>query len=487
MAWIVICLERFKLKLVVKCDLVELYNDLESLQSTGSRLQLHELHEDALTCIFGWLEVKNLVCIERVSKQFFHIVGKTFRKLKHIRRRDVEHAGPSGIPVVNPRLNPVAFINRFGPSLRTVPFNMLVPQLDSGQHYMRCETSYFKQLAFRFPEISDVGRLDDVTLDWLLVLAKAASHRSKLRKLYVYFSLSAIHLFDNEAFDKFRVKVNLILSLCPKLEKVKLGLDTDQAPRIEGRYDKFVTDFGRLSLELCSKINRLKVFDKAACAIKEYISQGPVNLQELKVVLFDSLYSSDGDVYELCHFAPNVRKITLRAEASALKHLTALRQLEAIEIATPHFHEVPFPASPESASKSMETFLKIQGKRLKKASLGLLNQEHVMPLTRWLSEYCPNLSKLKLGLKIDHDLTDLKLPSLTRFEYYVNANLNPKEFDTFLGNNRSLRIVKLICDEVEMVEKLKAYFKRTSSSRERTFRSLFVDVVASKDQIIESF
>ncbi|KAI1288415.1 hypothetical protein HDE_09369 [Halotydeus destructor] len=316
---------------------------MNSFKQTKDQLKLDQLLEEELTHIFRWLKPINLVRIERVSKQFFHIVSKTFLEIKHITREDVTDTED-----LFHKFNPVSLINRYGPSLQTIQFELLVRKDETGQQMMKCEANYFKQLAWRFPELSDVGRLSDVTIKWLQVFVKAADKKSKLRKLFIFYDVKSIHLFNPETVTRFGKQLKAIISHCRKLDKLHVGLDSGLPPFILG---KFVTAFGRLMVELCSKVSRLVLYDKAACGIKEHFAQHPVTLEKLMLVSSRPSYLTDGEVYELCHFAPNVRKIAIRAEASAMKHLIALDNLEGMDLTTPDPEDIRFPASPAAARR----------------------------------------------------------------------------------------------------------------------------------------
>ncbi|KAI1304996.1 hypothetical protein HDE_01624 [Halotydeus destructor] len=484
MAWIVSYLKQYDLNLVVKYNLFDFYCHSGCVSETVRfPVQLHELDEDALICIFSWLEVKNLVCLERVSKQFFHIVGKTFHKKRHIRRGDVEdiESGPSGARLreVKRNFNPVSLVNRFGPSLRTVHFALLVPRLKNGEHFMRCEPNYFKQLAWRFPEVSDVGLLYETTVDWLLVFVEAAQEKSKLRKLFVHFDLLAGHSLNDVVI--LREKLNMIQSKCLELDTFKFQLDTDCASRNILLFRQFVAYFGLIMIEQCSKVKKLMLLNVAASIMCELLSHGPVELEQLKLVHFEPRYSTDEHIRGLSQFAPNVKKLTIRAEISALKHLNNLEELEAIDLGTPYEFDCLFPATKEDAREAMLTFLKVRGKKLKKANLTLFNSKHSMPMLEWLSKYCPNMTKLIIALKFKHKLARLKMPSLVTFAYLVNSELSDSDVEVFFENNRNLRKVRFICSEPRLLDGLRQYINRTAAIRERTYRSLVVEVVDSEN------
>ncbi|KAI1288420.1 hypothetical protein HDE_09363 [Halotydeus destructor] len=341
MSWILSYIDSFDSKFVIEYDLTELYNCSKRVQAAvGGHLKLDQLFEDELIGIFRCLNPKTLICTERVSKRFFHIVAKTFLELKHITEKDVQDTEDS------PRIryekhkttfNAVSFINRFGPSLRTLPFDLILPKTETGKYSMNCDALYLKQLAWRFPNISDVGALSEANFSWLLVFLKATD-KNNLRTFSIHFDLHAHHLLDVKTMKRFRKKLNAIISRCSRLDKLKLGLHryTMITPITLASHDKFLADFGLLSLELCSKVNRLELVDQAALSIKAHFPRNCVALQELKLGFLGPVYYTDREVQELCQFAPNVKTIDFRAEVSALKHLTMLGNLEVIVFSDIH-------------------------------------------------------------------------------------------------------------------------------------------------------
>ncbi|KAI1288401.1 hypothetical protein HDE_09365 [Halotydeus destructor] len=487
MSWIISYLDRSNLKCFLRCNLHDLYQSRKSGQeSIKIPLRLDQLCEDDLVCIFRWLRPKNLVGIERVSKKFFHVVAKTFQSLKHISEQNVEHTEDYLVmdgEVVEPSFHAVSFINRFGPSLQTLPLALLLPQLETGEHFPNCDTNYFKQLAWRFPEVSDVGRLNDITIDWLLLFLRATRGKSKLRKLFIYFELKSYHLLDSATIEKFSKKLNAILSKCPRLDKLKLGLYTIVAPFLFVNGDKLLIEFGLLSVELCSRVRKLMLFDEAAYAIKEHLPRSPEPLEELKLMSNSPDYYTDEEVRQVCDFAPYLKKIKLIAEASVLKHLTVLHQLETIDFETPDNEYVPHPISQKQASESMKTFLKMVGKRLRKVWFCLLNPRHKMPITRWLSSYCPNVSDLRLVTAFDLKLSELRLPKMKHCDFFVLSAILESDIEVFFQNNPALTFVEFICEDPYCFERLWKYLSRTATSRHITHRLLVANIRRGDDVI----
>ncbi|KAI1288402.1 hypothetical protein HDE_09364 [Halotydeus destructor] len=437
MSWIISYLDRFNCNFTVECDLEEFCNNCKSVQQEpiSGRLTLDQLSDDELVCIFRWLKPKELIGIERVSKQFFLIVAETFHELKYITEKDIEDFKDAEPEYQSPEDNSssrskfMSYVNRFGPSLQTLPFDFVVSQLQTGKLEMKCDEDYLKQLGKRFRKISDFGLLDESTITFLLVNLKASDRNENLRKLTIQFDIKTNHILDKRAIKKFEKQLNAIFKICPRLDKLRLGLDTNLPPST--LVNKFIADFGRLTVKLFARMKRLLLFDRAALSFQQHLSGPPVELEQLKPMLVTPHYFTDRQVIELCRFAPSLKRLTLRAEVSVLKHLIVLKKLVSLNISDLHPLEVPFPASRRDAEESMKTFLKTVGKRLDKLGLCLLNKRHSVPITKWLSEYCPNIVKLQLGINYEHQMSKLKLPKLKQFEYHVFVDIVEKEFEAF--------------------------------------------------------
>ncbi|KAI1288417.1 hypothetical protein HDE_09367 [Halotydeus destructor] len=478
MSWILPYLDQFSVQLSVEADLLQLYDDSKS-EEERTVMKLDPLYEDELISIFSWLKPKTLVGIERVSKQFFRLVDTTFHKMKYFKYQGSRFQ-PDFINLegekVEKTFNAVSFINRFGPSLQTLPFALLVHPLGDNENLMY-DAKYFRQLAWRFPQALDFGLITELTILLLSVYLKAVRTESKLRKLHVCYALNAMHLLYPGEVELFGNTLKTVIAMCPRLDKLRLGLLSRFEPAMLENGEQFVTDFGKLSFELASKVNRLVLLDKAALAIKGCFSQRPVSLQELKLRFSPTDYCTDKEVRSLCRFAPHVKKLTIRAETSVLKHLVALDKLEAIEFPTLDQGELPFPASPENARESMETFLKTVGKRLKTVKFGLVNPEHSMPIGIWLTKYCPQISKLRLAIIFDQHLSGLRLPNLTHCELYILSGLTETELEMILQNNRALKYMMFTCYDMQSYKLIREHIKKTAA-RQLHHRSLTVDIIS---------
>ncbi|KAI1288421.1 hypothetical protein HDE_09362 [Halotydeus destructor] len=485
MSWILSYIDSFDSKFVIEYDLSAMSSCSKSVQAAvGRKLKLDQLLEDELIGIFRWLKPRTLIRIERVSKLFFRIVAKTFHELKHITPAD-EDSPQDRYEKDRSTFNAVSFVKRFGPSLRSLPFELVLPETESGVYPMQCDASYLKQLAWRFPNLSDVGPLSEANLSGFLVFLKATD-KNNIRELSIHFGLEGHHLRDvTGTVMRFRIKLNIIISLCSRLDKLILGLHeyTSVTDAMRVNYDKFLAEFGLLSLELCSKVNRLGFSDRAANSIKPHLPRNRfLNLQELTLALMGSIYYTDKEVQDLCQFAPNVNTIDFRAEVSALKHLTMLVNLETIFFADVHPGMSQSPISSEVAQEAMKIFLKNFGKGLDRIHFTLFNPKHAVPITSWLSEYCPNVSKLHLGIKYEHKLSELKLPKLVKLDYHSYRNISENELAVFFQNNRSLKFATFYCDNRNEFRRLKRYLKQTAASRQLTNRSLVVELMSDYDE-----
>ncbi|KAI1288437.1 hypothetical protein HDE_09377 [Halotydeus destructor] len=475
MAWISSCLDFFRTNLVFRCNLVELCKECEALKgSTESKLSLNQLPKGVLIGIFKCLEIPSLVKLERVSKQFFRIVSKTFLELEHITRQDVAATELNGEARLN--FDPVSFINRFGSSLKTLPFEMFVPLLENGQ----CDTSYCKQLAWRFPEISDVGAVDEDTIDWLLVFVNALSWKCKLRELYVCCDLQPAHMFDRTILTMLKLKISVIISQCNQFDKLIVRLSTHSFDTLEPYLlkDRSVSDFGKLVVELSSSVNRLVLIDKAVEALMQYTSLGPVNLQTLELVHPESDFLSDAEVYKVCRFAPQVRTISIQADVTALKHLIALAELEDIQFVT-KYDDGQMRDLRSSDSDSVRKFFETRGPFLKKAMFALVDCRQHVPILSWLSKYCLNLKVLALTLHGHQNLELLKFPNLRRFIFAI-FEVSEAQLRMLLRNNPELQFLGLICVTTEALETSRLYFETQAKSPERTIRCLTVHLDVDK-------
>ncbi|KAI1288436.1 hypothetical protein HDE_09376 [Halotydeus destructor] len=472
MAWISSCVDFFRTALVFSCDLLELCTEFEALKvSPGSKLYLTELPEDVLIRIFKCLEIEHLVRLERVSKQFFRIVSSTFLELKHITRRDVEATGFRREPEARPKFDPISFINRFGSSLRTLPFEMFIPLLESFQ----CDTSYCKRLAWRFPEISDVDVVDEDTIDWLLVFVNAMNWKCKLRKMHVHCDLRQAHMFDRTIFTKLKLKLIVIISQCYEFDKLVLQLDTDFCAALDQSLtDRSVSDFGKLVFELSSKVKRLVLIDKAVEAMTQYTSLGPVNLQALELVLFEPDHLSNTDVLKFSRFAPHVRTLSIRADVTALKHLTALDKLENVYIETKQDNG-QLRDLRKSDSCSVKKFFENRGSSLKRAKFVLVDSKQAIPIVSWLSKYCQNLTELTLVIHGKQELKLLKFSNLIQFDF-VMFYVSEADLEMLLDSNPKLQRLRLIFVKIQALETSRAYFETRAKSTERRMRCLTVQL-----------
>ncbi|KAI1288505.1 hypothetical protein HDE_09372 [Halotydeus destructor] len=479
MSWIVPYLDHHKLQLHFDWDLIQLYGGLENV---GQKrwLKLDQLMDDELISIFSWLKPKTLVGIERVSKQFFNIVALTFRQTKQFHVDDLirETLVLDG-EKVEEKVDVISLLYRFGPGLQTLPFHIFTNRMATSKHLTSLDERFFMQLAWRFPEVSSVGRLSENTITCLLTFLKASKKESTLSKLFIALEFTGPRLKKEPFLRELRKHLMAVIARCPRLDKVKL--ETCIANKLSLFGEAFSSEFGLLSFELATMVNRLALLGRAAGPVKEHFSRHTVSCQELRLQsIYDHCTASE--VSQLCVFAPKLKKLSLRAEVSVLKHLIVLEELEDITLLTLQPHDLQFPASATDARESMETFLKTSGRRLKKVNVHFHNPAHTMPVTTWLTKYCPNILKLRLSvLDMPLELSELRLNSMTRCEIWIVSAITQTIIDEFVRNNAALQFIKFRCFTTQTCKRLAGYFSQTCSGR-RGLRSLTVHIWNVNDE-----
>ncbi|KAI1288416.1 hypothetical protein HDE_09368 [Halotydeus destructor] len=444
MSWIVPYLERYDHQLYVTCDI----NQLSGGSRKTSLLRLDQLLEHELISIFRWLKPKPLVSLERVSKKFFDIVAKTFQELEYFDVQDCEIRDDSNFKTI-------AFLNRFGPSLRVIPFMFCLSDLSAVD---RIDAKYLKRLAWRFPEVSDVGPINGDSLMFLLIYLKAFRDKSKVCKLYPMLELDVGDLANPGTVTMFSKWLKAIVAECPKLDKLYLTVSTvlDFTLIVNGQ--QFLHELGSLSLELSTRVSQLVLCDIAACALQELSSRQAVNLHVLKLRFHNMDYCHDDQVRQLCIFAPNVQKLELKADVPALRHLVVLTKLSAIYFSSLDPNQALFSASRQDAMEYMGMFLKTVGKKLKSGLFCLRHPNQRMPILKWLSRYCPDMSKLELLIR-----------------YHVMFSITGRELDVVFQNNVALKFMQIICYDDFTFHSLEKSVKQEKFEQLR-HRSLTVDV-----------
>ncbi|KAI1288514.1 hypothetical protein HDE_09374 [Halotydeus destructor] len=433
---------------------------------------LTDLPDHPLIQILGFLEIVNLVRLERVSKLFQTLVTKTFLTLKHFSYSDVA--------AFKLTLDPVALANRFGPSLETLPLQLFTSLLDNGN----LDPTFMQRLAKRFPEISNFELVTDKTIDLLLVFVNETKGKCKLRVLAVVHEVTLANIKDKKALVKFKIKLNLIISQCAEFDKLEVHLRTDQEvfhdTANEASFQQVADDFGLLLLELCSRVKRLKLGGMAGNTLSKYSSKGPVSLQELELETLGDTHAAVQEVVGRCRFAPYVTTFKLRADVTVLPHLMALENLEAIDITTQAAGSLRPKMLDGIYGYGVKLFFLTRGPSLKRAAFLLLNPHQLLPLGVLLSNNCPNLEELSTGVMGCEDLSLLKLPKLTRFIYIIGI-VRLLKLDTLVRNNPKLRFITLICYKREILEEIRTYLQERVKLRKKLGRSLYVDVAMVED------
>ncbi|KAI1288418.1 hypothetical protein HDE_09366 [Halotydeus destructor] len=477
MTWILACLEYFKVELVVNCDLQDQNETMEHNLRQQCSLSLGQLEEDILIRIFKYLNLENLVALERVSWQFFLIVAKTFQDLRHITTRVDRAPFLKLSSKAHPGFDPVSFVNRFGPQLETVPFVWFKPLIDSGD----LDEKYFKRLAWRFPNISDVDRLDADQLDWLLVFVNESDWKCQLRKLEIFFPVQRSHL-ERRELSMFKIKTNLIISQCSKFQKLEVQMFVaDYSIDFESSlFETFYSDFGLMLKQFCSAVNQVILVDDAVHAILRHVAEGQVKLQRWELLSFtpDEILA-DVAVSKYCRFAPNARKVRLKpVQVTALKCLSNMETLQVLHFETalrPNFYTILLHRDEKA---SVKEFFQKRGKGLTKARFSLMDSQQVIPIIKWLTRYCSNLLKLVLTHQGNQDLTQLKLPKMTRFKFTILVTRD-RELEALLTNNPKLRLIKLICANRKSLQTVVAFFETVGKTRQKMIRSLTVRIEAN--------
>lgn len=311
-------------------------------------------HHDWLR-IFDYLDVNELIKLERVNKMFFAACNDTIKAREVIGndRKDqlwADHwpTAVVGKPFFLPKTPVETLLFRFGPNLKRVNLGFLFENYGSllNNEKLAGDADLFKRMANYFPNIEVIDSyFNDVTVPYLLQYVEALPHACKLKFVSLMYNFNIDRFSDLGRFEKFTDRIYRVSIQCPQLKRMAFAA----APAL-GDSLMVLSNLDLYQQYMMSLISDFNVFYKLHVQTLEYLSVGVEGVKGMVFYLNSTwrqigkkqnstmttliLQDQEVDASQFAlfiEFAPNLRKLELNMSAwQCFESISKLTNLETL-------------------------------------------------------------------------------------------------------------------------------------------------------------